>query len=154
MKNTECPKCSSQMEIPDQYLGKSVKCVSCGGQFEATEKVDTPKVVESQIKKETKFCQECGAEISKKAVICPKCGVPTGQKEEKKDNSQGVLVAGFLLCFLSLFLFPPMVGLAAFVCGIIATVRGATLGGIFVMIFSLVCGTIGSIIGAAILTSL
>lgn len=28
-----------------------------------------------EIKKETKFCANCGAEIDTKAEICPKCGV-------------------------------------------------------------------------------
>lgn len=30
------------MEIPEQYLNKNVKCVSCGAEFKPQEKIDTP----------------------------------------------------------------------------------------------------------------
>lgn len=72
----------------------------------------------------------------------------------KVSEAQTVLVVGFLLCFLSIVLFPPFIALAAFICGIIAVARGAGLAGVCVIIFSLVCGTIGSILGVAIFSSL
>lgn len=47
---TQCPKCSKEMEIPDEYVNRSVKCTHCGNQFDATER-SSPKVT-SGIKKQ------------------------------------------------------------------------------------------------------
>lgn len=56
---------------------------------------------------ETKYCQNCGAEIDKKAIICPKCGV---QIVTSKSNSVinsilsiGMYLWGIFLCFGGLF---------------------------------------------------
>ena len=88
------------MEVPEHYLGKEVKCVSCGAKLEAVEKVEAPKI------KETKSCQECGAEISKKAVVCPKCGVPTEDKKQKQRESRSnpLRVLGLLFIVASIVL--------------------------------------------------
>lgn len=42
MKSILCPKCHNRMEIPEHYLGKSVKCINCGNDYVAAESV-TPK---------------------------------------------------------------------------------------------------------------
>ncbi len=41
----------------------------------------------------TKFCENCGAEIDKKAEICPKCGVrtPAGTAEKKNPSLAAIL---------------------------------------------------------------
>ena len=46
---------------------------------------------------ETKFCQECGTSINRKAVICPNCGV---KQPGVSTNSKNKVVAGLFALFL------------------------------------------------------
>jgi hypothetical protein len=43
--------------------------------------------------------------------------------------------------------FPPALGLAGLICGIFCLVRGSTVNGIVIVILSLVCATVGMIVG-------
>ncbi len=58
-------------------------------------------VLEAPVKA-TKFCSECGAEISAKAEICPKCGVRiapapiTAPPRTPKDKTTAAVLAIFL----------------------------------------------------------
>jgi uncharacterized membrane protein YvbJ len=124
MKTIECPKCSKDMEIPEHYLNKSVKCVSCGSQFEAVEKVEAPKI------KESAFCRECGTEMSKKAVACPKCGAPTENKNRTtviEETSKKIKI--HIIAATSIFLLGALLV-------VIAVFNGSTsLGGVGWSIF-------------------
>lgn len=42
---------------------------------------------EALANKQTKFCQNCGAQIDVRAVVCPKCGVPVSGAQQSQENS-------------------------------------------------------------------
>lgn len=50
-------------------------------------------------KKETKFCQHCGAKIDAKAEICPKCGVRVKEPQlsAEKKNPAVAAILSFLI---------------------------------------------------------
>ena len=50
--------------------------------------------------KTTKFCSECGAEISAKAEICPKCGVRVGPSPGTTSSGKNKTTAALLAFFL------------------------------------------------------
>lgn len=50
MKNIQCPNCSTEKGVPEKYLNKKVKCVSCGSEFTA-EKADEATSEETSLDK-------------------------------------------------------------------------------------------------------
>ena len=50
--------------------------------------------------KTTKFCSDCGAEISAKAEICPKCGVRVGPSPGTTSSGKNKTTAALLAFFL------------------------------------------------------
>ena len=50
--------------------------------------------------KTTKFCSDCGAEISLKAEICPKCGVRVGPTPGTTSSGKNKTTAALLAFFL------------------------------------------------------
>ncbi|MFD2255541.1 heavy metal-binding domain-containing protein [Luteolibacter algae] len=53
MIDITCPICSDGIKIPDQYINRTIKCVSCGARFEAVEG-DEPRHAKSKV------CYDCG----------------------------------------------------------------------------------------------
>lgn len=48
----------------------------------------------------TKFCSECGSEISTKAEICPKCGIRVGPSPGTTSSGKSKIAAALLAFFL------------------------------------------------------
>jgi hypothetical protein len=61
------------------------------------------------------------------------------------------IYAGYLLCVIALFLFPPILGLAAFVLGIIVIAQGNAGHGVAIILLSVICALAGMFFGAAIM---
>ena len=65
-------------------------------------------------------------------------------------GASGAVAGGYICALISLLLFPPFFALAAFVCAVVALVKGKIGHGVAIIILSLVCGIIGMAIGAAV----
>ena len=60
---TRCPHCSGYNEMDPQYVGRTVRCGSCGGEYQAVNPNLFP-------------CPDCYSLISRRASVCPRCGAP------------------------------------------------------------------------------
>jgi predicted Zn finger-like uncharacterized protein len=107
----ECPSCSRKVRVPDELLGKMVKCPTCGHTFEATppppgvpDATDTSAVTGvaaspqgnapdtlSQVKTPAKApasaayllpCPACGMTIAAEAKRCPHCNAAIEDDDE------------------------------------------------------------------------
>lgn len=102
---------------------------------------------------ETKFCQECGAEINEKAEICPECGVRQPGTEENADSEERAmrarqfLYAGVILGFAALLFLPIIFGPLAAICGLLTLYYGRPLAGAAVVAWGVIATIIGWIIG-------
>lgn len=106
---------------------------------------------ENQYQSNTKFCTNCGAQISKEAYVCTNCGVLTNNKAAqpaKKSNGMGFGI-GSLFAWLI-----PLVGYPISIIGIVKASKalkngepGATTA-LVLSIIGLVLTVINSAIGA------
>jgi len=39
---TRCPECNGQLQVPEEFFGRKVKCPTCGAQFTASGEASTP----------------------------------------------------------------------------------------------------------------
>lgn len=46
---------------------------------------------------ETKYCQNCGAEIDRKAIVCPACGVQQAKMIDKKNPGLAAVLSFFII---------------------------------------------------------
>jgi len=109
---------------------------------------------------ETKFCQECGDEINKKAEICPECGVrqpdseEEGEGEERAKRARQFLYAGVILGFAALLFLPIIFGPLAVICGLLTLYYGRPLAGAAVVAWGVIATIIGWLIGIIALASM
>jgi predicted nucleic acid-binding Zn ribbon protein len=99
---------------------------------------------------DTKYCQECGSEINRKAEICPDCGVRQGEVQENDDRSQRAsqfLKAGLALGVCAIIILPIVFGPLAMLCGVLAMFYGRPLAGAGVAAWGFVGAGIGWILG-------
>lgn len=80
------------------------------------------------------FCKKCGNQNSDDAIVCTNCGVPT-DNYEKKDVSDGLLIAGYILALLI-----PIVGM---IIGVIVMVKGRVGHGIAMIFIALFIACLG-----------
>lgn len=66
-----------------------------------------------------------------------------------ETGGNGAVAGGYICSLIALAIFPPFFSLAAFVCGIVALVKGKLGHGIAILLLSLVCGFLGMALGAA-----
>lgn len=112
------------------------------------------------------FCRECGARINRKAVICTQCGVPQNSegaeftfspsgnapRVAKHAQGSGLIAAGYVCAAVALLFLPPVFALVAFIIGIINLVRNQIGHGIAQIVLSFICGFLGMVIGAALMS--
>lgn len=84
--NIQCPHCKSEQEIPKEYEGQNIKCLSCKTLFLAKEFIPSPPV------KPTPLEQPSGPS----PIKCPNCG-STQIMGGKKGFSGGKAVGGALI---------------------------------------------------------
>lgn len=84
----DCQSCGRKLRVPDELLGRAVKCPTCGKEFEA--RADTapalqvvsetnaaapapPPLLEEEPAEDTKHCRGCGRTLPRAAQRCPHC---------------------------------------------------------------------------------
>ncbi|KRN03233.1 hypothetical protein FD13_GL000012 [Levilactobacillus senmaizukei DSM 21775 = NBRC 103853] len=115
-----------------------------------------------------KFCPKCGTQVAKDVVFCPKCGtnlageglpdpatnqqaVPTSTTPEKSPNAALLITLGWISTVVSLLFVPILFGVAGAFCGYRLTrFPGNRTAGIVLMIFAILFGIIGVVMGAAV----
>ena len=66
-------------------------------------------------------------------------------------QTTSAIYAGYFLCLISIFFFPPILGLAAFILGIIVIAQGNAGHGVAIILLSIICALAGMFFGAAII---
>lgn len=69
---------------------------------------------------------------------------------EAQNENAGLIVAGYVCCFMSLFFLPPGFGLAALIIGIVTIAKGRMGHGLSLVVFAVTCGLIGMFFGASV----
>ena len=73
--------------------------------------------------------------------------IDESQEIQVKKKLSGSVIAGYILCGLALVIFPPGLGLAAFILGIVNAARGEAKHGVIQIVLSIACAIIGFILG-------
>ncbi|RAR72552.1 zinc ribbon domain-containing protein [Flavobacterium aciduliphilum] len=99
------------------------------------------------------FCSECGEKVSEFADKCIKCGFPLYKQifkpsieYKKSSNTQsdnGMIIAGYIVSFFSLFVFPIVFLIAGVTIGILNISKGEKGHGTAQIVISILFGTIG-----------
>jgi len=97
------------------------------------------------------FCPDCGKEVSDSASKCPNCAYPLDKLKSNTiypahKNNQ-LIIAGYIVAFLSLFILPILLLITGIVIGIINVTKGAIGHGILQIILSLIFGILGTFLG-------
>ena len=95
------------------------------------------------------YCPDCGKEVSESANTCPNCAYPINRLYGNlisKQNNQ-LVIAGYIIVFMSLFIFPVLLMISGIVIGIINISKNAVGHGIVQIILSVVCGLVGAFVG-------
>lgn len=72
----------------------------------------------------------------------------------QSQSPTGLIVAGYICSILALLCFPPVLGLAGFVIGIVNLTKGSTGHGVAQIVLAVVCGGIGMVVGAAMMSGI
>lgn len=115
------------------------------------------------------YCPECGTQISDQAQACIKCSYPiyklrsninnqndftqTNYTQSRPRNNQtdetnnGLIIAGYVVAFLSLLILPIILSISGVVIGAITISKGQTGHGIAHILLSIAFGILGFAIG-------
>jgi len=93
----------------------------------------------------------CGA-IEKSILPAPVTNTPAYPPAlpAKASDSSAIIVTGVICAIISLLFLPPVFGLIAFICGVIALVRNSIGAGITIIIISILFSIGGMFVGAMI----
>ncbi len=90
---TRCPKCQSQLRVPDEFLGKRVKCPKCGHIFQVGQ--PPPAVVEVEPVEEEEQKSSMPATVKKKKKKARKLGF---WERQVRDTTLFLLIPCGLCC--------------------------------------------------------
>lgn len=99
------------------------------------------------------YCPDCGKELSDSAINCPNCAYPLSKLKNKISRpipiiqNNELVVTGYIVVFLSLFVFPILLMFIGIIFGIINITKGATGHGILQIVLSLIFGIAGTFLG-------
>jgi predicted Zn finger-like uncharacterized protein len=95
----DCPSCTRRLRLPDDLLGRMVRCASCGNTFEAQASAapnppPTPApelpAREDLVFNDSEPCPRCGEAVPAGAARCLRCGQPFDEEEEDQSWERGV----------------------------------------------------------------
>lgn len=94
------------------------------------------------------FCPDCGKEVSDSALTCPHCAFPLNKLRSSTFypaiHNNHLVIAGYIVVFLSLFILPIIFMITGIVLGIINITKGFTSHGILQIILALIFGILGT----------
>ena len=97
------------------------------------------------------FCPDCGKEVSDSASNCPNCAYPLNRLKSNTMSpailNNQLVVAGYVVVFLSLLILPIIFMITGIVIGIINISKGASGHGILQIILALIFGILGTFMG-------
>ncbi|MFC6275297.1 zinc-ribbon domain-containing protein [Levilactobacillus tangyuanensis] len=114
-----------------------------------------------------KFCPKCGTQVANDVAFCPKCGTnltgegmpdttsqqdaPVPAKPEKSPNAALLITLGWISAVISLLFVPILFGAAGAFCGYRLTrFPGNRTAGVVLMVFAILFGVVGVIMGAIV----
>lgn len=96
------------------------------------------------------FCPDCGKEVSDSAITCPHCAFPLNRIKSNATyhaiQSNQLVVAGYIVVFLSLLILPIIFMITGIVIGVINITKGSSGHGILQIILALIFGILGTFI--------
>ena len=97
------------------------------------------------------FCPDCGKEVSDSASNCPNCAYPLSRLKSEviypaQENNR-LIVAGYIIAVLSLFILPILLMITGIVIGIVNMTKNEVGHGVLQIILSLIFGIIGTFLG-------
>lgn len=161
-----CPHCDQELEIPTKMQGQTIQCPTCKQDVELPSPVPaspptTRRIGSQQTRPKkrvvtrrrqttspTRSCPYCGEAILRAARKCKHCGeflagkrpVETNVKQGALIGATVCLVIGLVLMVISLwsfFLYSPLF-FAAFVLSIVAMAQRRVVGGLVVLLITLI----------------
>lgn len=159
-----CPHCKQSLEAPEDMLGQTIECPSCQGSIELPAPPPKPKAPpkpqpstaanqrpppsRTTATADMRPCPYCGEHILRSAQKCKHCGeFLKGQHEVRTNVKQGALIGavacfaiGIILMFISLWsfiIYSPLF-LAAFVLSIVAMSQKRVVGGLVMLLLTLI----------------
>jgi hypothetical protein len=70
----DCPICSTKLELPEELLGKKVKCAKCGGIFEAQHSRTTSPPRDDDQYDPASPVPSSAPDMGERKIPCPRCG--------------------------------------------------------------------------------
>ena len=115
------------------------------------------------------YCPECGTQVSDQAQACIKCSYPIyklrsninnqnnftqtnypqsiAKNKQTDETNNGLIIAGYVVAFLSLLILPVILSIAGIVIGGITISKGQTGHGVAHILLSIFFGILGFIMG-------
>ena len=103
----QCPSCEKTLKIPNNLIGKTLKCPNCKNLINPTfeenlvEEPLEPTLVPAPVRKRKPanvvFCQGCGAENSDQNISCENCNQPLTSNNQKSNPKHYENVPNYLV---------------------------------------------------------
>ena len=161
----KCPHCKKLISVPPHLLGRQAICPACQGKFQLPSFQTSPisssptaippdlPATNQAPTESTKVCPYCGEQVLYTAKKCKHCGEFLGkqphpfQGEVRTNIKQGALIGGWVcavlgivMMFVSLglfFIYAPLF-LVAFILSITAMAQRRIVGGILLLLFTII----------------
>lgn len=103
----QCPSCEKTLKIPNNLIGKTLKCPNCKNLINPTfeenlveeplEPTTEPAPVRKRKLANVVFCQSCGAENSDQNISCENCNEPLTSNNQMSNSKQYENVPNYLV---------------------------------------------------------
>lgn len=101
----QCPSCEKTLKIPNNLIGKTLKCPNCKNLINPTFEENfveeplepTPTPVRKRKPANVVFCQGCGAENSDQNISCENCNEPLTSNNQMSNSKRYENVPNYLV---------------------------------------------------------